>query len=75
MGMDPTNTFASKLCLDPPKEDGSSCTDMAHSLRELLKLDFKVVIDGHGAHMTPDEFRKSIDANWNWLDGGSLLSS
>jgi len=77
-GMDPTNTFASALLLDPPLPDGSSCTDMALSLRELLKMDFDKVEMVHSERkgsIPAEEFRDAINKSWRWLDGKSLLDS
>ena len=46
---------------------------MAESLRTMLKADFKSAIGVHIGQTKPSDFRKTIDANWNWLDGKSLL--
>ena len=48
---------------------------MAESLRTMLKADFKSAIGVHIGQTKPCDFRKTIDANWNWLDGKSLLPS
>jgi hypothetical protein len=75
MPMDPSSTF-SKLVVDQPKPDGTSCMEMAASLRELLLLDFKWVDPVHSlleASMPADEFRRCIDASWRWLDGKALI--
>ena len=53
--------------------DGSSCNKMADSLRTMLKADFKSAVGVHIHQFSADDFRKSINANWNWLDGKSLL--
>ena len=58
---------------DQPARDGSSCKQMASSLRKMLRLDFEKVWDVHSQDMSAETFRKDIDASWNWLDGGSLL--
>ena len=55
--------------------DGSSCSTMAKSLRTMLKADFELAAGVHIEQTIPDDFRKTIDANWNWLDGKSLLTS
>ena len=55
--------------------DGSSCSTMAKSLRTMLKADFELAAGVHIEQTIPDDFRKTIDANWNWLDGKSLLPS
>lgn len=73
--MDPTHVFAMANVLHP-KEDGSSCTELAEQLRHLCKLDFDAALDIDTAHHTPmpaDEFRAYVDKTWNWLDGKSLL--
>ena len=48
---------------------------MAKSLRTMLKADFKLATGVHIGQTKPDDFRKTIDANWNWLDEKSLLTS
>jgi hypothetical protein len=48
---------------------------MAESLRTMLKADFKLATGVHIGQIKPTDFRKTIDANWNWLDGKSLLPS
>ena len=53
--------------------DGSSCTEMAASLRALLKMDFNSAAGVHINQQTGEDFKRNIDCNWNWLDGGSLL--
>ena len=58
---------------DPPARDGSDCKKMANSLRKVLKAEFK---SGHGVHnsdMSRDDFCKTVDKCWNWLDGKTLL--
>ena len=46
---------------------------MAESLRTMLRADFKLAAGAHTYQVSADDFRKTIDANWNWLDGKSLL--
>jgi len=70
--MDPTNVMSSFMLMKP-KKDGSSCKDMANSLRTMLRDDFDQAYGVHCKLMDGDTFRKSIDFNWNWLDGESLL--
>lgn len=70
--MDPKLTWP--LQLTPPKDDGSSCKDMANSLRSVLALDFDQAVGVHFRTMKADEFKRAVDLNWNWLDGESLLS-
>lgn len=60
--------------LTPPKTDGSSCKDMADSLRVALNQDFDKAVGVHFNTMDGNDFKMSIDANWNWLDGNSLLT-
>jgi hypothetical protein len=48
---------------------------MAESLRTMLKADFKLATGVHIGQTKPTDFRKTIDANWNWLDGKSLLNT
>ena len=62
------------LMITPPEQDGSSCKEMAKSLRTILALDFDQVIPVHGPDMDADVFKRSLDCSWNWLDGNSLLS-
>lgn len=59
--------------LTPPKDDGSSCKEMADSLRVALNQSFDKAVGVHFNVMDGNEFKKSIDANWNWLDGKPLL--
>ena len=43
-------------------------------LRKMLGMDFEMALDIHcGAKMEREEFRRDIEANWGWLDGGALL--
>jgi len=70
--MDPSNDLSS-LLLTKPKKDGSSCQDMANSLRSVLKEDFTQAAGVHYNKMDRDTFTKSMDLNWRWLDGKSLL--
>lgn len=70
--MDPCSLM-SCLCCPSPAPDGSSCTELANFLRHLAKLDFKQVISVHSHLQTAENFKKSLDAGWNWLDNNSLL--
>ena len=71
-GMDPNSLGA--MMYDQLASDGSSCKEMAESLRELLRQEnYETAICVHAGKMSRDVFRKDIDANWNWLDGASLL--
>ena len=56
-----------------PKVDGSSCKDMANSLRQVLSQPFEMVLGVHFKKMDRDSYRKSVDCCWNWLDGKSLM--
>ena len=71
--MDPRGVWP--LVLTPPAEDGSSARTMAASLRSALATDFDTATGVHFSGMEADKFRRSVDANWNWLDGKSLLSA
>lgn len=69
--MDPANPIVPTL-MSAPKKDGSSCTDMANSLRRVIEADFDQALGVHFTQMTGEEFRRSIDHNWGWLDGKPL---
>ena len=69
--MDPQSFGAMKF--DPPAGDGSYCRKMANSLRHVLQLEYKTVIGVHFKQTNRENFRKNINAAWNWLDGKSLL--
>ena len=71
-GMDPTSAL-SKMALPRPANDGSTCKEMANSLREILKLDYTNVISIHWGFMSAEDFRLSINESWKWLDESSLL--
>ena len=61
------------MMITPPKSDGSSCKEMAQSLRKIMSLKFDRVLPVHAPVMGAETFRKSIDLSWNWLDGSSLM--
>ena len=63
------------LQFTPAKDDGSSCKDMATSLRTVLALDFDKAVGVHFRTMKAEDFKRAVDLNWNWLDGKSLLQS
>ena len=69
--MDPSSMGA--MMYDQPARDGSTCRKMADSLRKMLQLEFDSANGVHIDHQTREDFRKNIDANWNWLDGKSLI--
>jgi len=69
--MDPAGLGA--MNYDQPARDGSSCLEMATSLRKLLSLEFSSAAGVHIAPQSREDFRRNIDCNWNWLDGKSLL--
>jgi len=69
--MDPYGLGA--MSYDQPARDGSTCRLMANSLRRLIQLDFHLAYDVHSGKSQREDFQRSIDANWNWLDGNSLL--
>ena len=68
--MDPHGMGA--MSYDQPARDGSSCSVMARSLRKMLQLDFELAYDVHSGRSSRQDFQKTIDANWRWLDGNSL---
>jgi hypothetical protein len=67
------HTGLGRMAWEQPAKDGSTCRLMAASLREALQLDFTSAIGVHFDFMDREDFRKTIDANWNWLDGKSLI--
>ena len=69
--MDPAGMGA--MMYDRPARDGSTCKQMADSLRRMLRLEFDSANGVHIDQQTREDFRKNIDANWNWLDGKSLI--
>ena len=71
--MDPTAT--GPLLHVPPESDGSSCTDMADSLREALKEDFDTRVSVHFNPISGEEYRQSMECCWGWLDEKTLLQS
>ena len=56
-----------------PADDGSSCKEMANSLRDILKMDYKNVVSVHWGLLSAADFRLSINEDWKWLDESSLL--
>jgi len=60
--------------INPPAADGSSASLMAASLRTALNMEFDTATGVHFRRMSATEFRQTVDKNWNWLDGKSLLS-
>lgn len=77
MAMDHTAVLTKWLALDQPALDGSSCHDMAQSLRTLLNhTDFQYVDSAHSQRsesVPADEFKQAVNGMWKWLDGTSLL--
>ena len=71
--MDPTSAFSHLMCWPHPANDGSSCKDMANSLRDILKMDYKNVISEHWGLVSAHDFKTSINENWQWLDESTLL--
>lgn len=69
--MDPTVT--GPLMMTPPAADGSSCQEMATSLRKVLQEDFDTGVSVHFNPISGDVYRRSMDACWGWLDKKSLL--
>jgi hypothetical protein len=70
--MDATSPV-SALTPTSPARDGSHCKDMAIALRKVLADDIEHGLGVHTGPITGKVFRESVDANWNWLDGQSLL--
>ena len=70
--MDPKSGL-SKMNWPRPANDGSSCKEMANSLREILKMDYKNVVSIHWGLLSAEDFRLSINEDWKWLDESSLL--
>ena len=68
--MDPQGLWP--MVPNAPLADGSSSKIMAESLRKALEMDFDTATGVHFKKMDGAKFRRSIDANWNWLDGKSL---
>ena len=56
------------MLLNAPME-GMPCS----TPRAAMLLEFDSVVGVHFDHMPREDFRKTIDANWNWLDGRSLI--
>ena len=71
-GMDPTSVLG-KMNWPRPANNGSSCKDMAKSLRDILKMDYKNVISVHWGLLPANDFKKSINEDWKWLDESTLL--
>ena len=69
--MDPQGIWP--MVPNPPLEDGSSSITMANSLRKALSMDFDTATGVHLKVLDGDKFRRSVNANWNWLDGKPLL--
>ena len=69
--MDPQGLWP--MVPNAPLADGSSSIIMAQSLRIALSMDFDTATGVHFKKMDGDKFRRSIDANWNWLDEKSLI--
>ena len=68
--MDPYSLGA--MLYNQPKKDGSSRNAMAASLRKVLGLQYTTAVGVHFDRMNREEFKCSIDAAWNWLDGEDL---
>lgn len=76
--MDPTSLLASRLMIDAPKSDGSSCREMAESLRFALRELSQAgvcnqVLSVHALEMSRECFCQRMNETWGWLDGSSLL--
>ena len=70
--MDPDAT-ASMSCWNLPPTDCTHYTRMAESLRKVNSLEFHTAVGVHHNPMKAEDFKKSIDASWNWLDGKPLM--
>ena len=70
--MDPTSIM-SKMSWPRPANDGSSCKEMAKSMRNILKMDYKNVISVHWGLLPANDFKMSINEDWKWLDESNLL--
>lgn len=73
MFMDPSNPLAVKMSLNPPREDGLSCSEMAGSIGCTLKQLHQpgmchVVHSAHAGDMTLGDFSKILGQSWGWLD-------
>jgi len=72
--MDPAGSMSS-ISYPSPNRDGSSCIELAGFLRKINKLQINQVACVHSHLQSSEDFKKSIDCAWNWLDGKSLLAS
>ena len=70
--MDPAGSM-SCISYPSPNRDGTSCIELARFLRKIIKVQFHQVASVHSHVQTSEDFKKSIDAAWNWLDDRSLL--
>jgi len=68
--MDPTSMGLMFSWNKPRPQDK---LDMAESLRKVNRLTFNKAVGVHMNVMSGDDFRKSVDACWNWLDGKPLI--
>ena len=71
--MDPTSA-GSRFFWPRPANDGSSCTDMAKSLRDVLNADYKSVVSVNWGIISGEDFKNSVNKAWEWLDESTLLS-
>ena len=62
-----------ELCLTKPKKYVWNHTKTSSKFRKALSLPFSTACGVHFGEMTRDEFRETVNLNWNWLDGTSLL--
>jgi hypothetical protein len=67
--MDPNGLGA--MLYEPP--NATSRERMASSLRKVLAQQYDSVIGVHFHNMTREDFNKSVNLNWNWLDGKPLI--
>jgi len=59
------------MLYEPP--NATSRERMASSLRKVLAQQYDSVIGVHFHNMTREDFNKSVNLNWNWLDGKPLI--
>ena len=68
--MDP-DMLGKMFCWNAPTKDDRK--KMADSLRKVNSLQFNKGVGVHLNVVDGDDFRKNVDACWNWLDNKTLL--
>jgi len=71
--LDHTTSGTGPMLYTPPSTDGSNPALLAASLRTNLRLAFDSAMGVHFDHMEREQFRQTINLNWSWLDGRSLI--